>query len=389
MAWSGLFRSSRDADVLAQADSARAARDWRRAAGLYRKILARHPDSAAIWVQYGHALKESGELVAAERAYRDALRLEAANADTHLQLGHALKLLGQHDDARAAYLAALALNPTLEGAQRELAEPGGRTPNPPAMPGEARPLDVEWQIDPALAPELLAHVARIWARLGEERPHWSVYAADQFLPQNMPAQRDAFYCSGAVDAKMLIATLARVGRAPEEFATVCEFGCGLARVTAHLSRHFRRIVAWDISPVHLAAARDLLRERGVGNVELRQTTAVDFAMPDGFDLWFSSLVLQHNPPPLIALILERAFQMLRPGGVAIFQLPTYTPGYRFALDDYQRGIGAAGNNFEMHLLPQPAVFEIARAANCAPLEVREDLATGPWWSSQVFTFHKP
>ena len=383
---SGLFASRRD--VLARADRARAARHWRRAAGLYRKILTQRPDSAAIWVQYGHALKESGDVAGAERAYREALWLEPANADTHLQLGHALKLLGRRDDAQAAYLDALALDPTLEGARRELAGSGGHTLDAPAMPGEARPLDVEWQIAPALAPELLAHVARTWTRLGKERPHWSVYAADRFLPQNMPAELDAFYRSGACDAKTLLATLARIGRAPQEFATVFEFGCGLGRVTLHLCRHFRQVVACDISPVHLAAAGNVLREHGVGNVELRQATIADFAMPDGFDLWFSSLVLQHNPPPLIAMILERAFQMLHPGGVAIFQVPTYAPGYRFDLDEYHRRLGIGASEFEMHLLPQRAVFEIAHIAGCTPLEVREDAATGPAWSSQVFAFEK-
>lgn len=450
---------------LEQADEARAVGDWQRAARLYRDVLAQHPDSAPIWVQYGHALKESGDLAGAETAYREALRREPASPDTHLQLGHALKLQQRRDEAAVAYRLALTLDPGFEPAQLELAALGATAPRASApslifgidaliehfvrgdvpvasastgertvwtyrtlignrpeedsvvafsagplameallrrflavpelhgrraleMPATAGPPAVDWRIDPAHAADLLAHVARTWTRLGEERPHWSVASADQFLPENMPTQLDAFYRSGAIDAKMVVDTLARIGRAPGDFAVLFEFGCGLGRVTTHLCRHFRRIMACDISPVHLEATGTVLRERGIDNVDLRQATVADFGMPDGFDLWFSALVLQHNSPPLIAMILRRAFAMLRPGGVAIFQVPTAAPGYRFDIEEYRGRLEGPAETFEMHALPQSAIYEIARVANCALLEVREDGSAGPPWSAQVFTFQK-
>ena len=64
---------------------------------------------AGIWVQLGHALKESGRIEAAMTAYRRAISLESAVADTHLQLGHAYKLQGQMREAAASYAKALAL----------------------------------------------------------------------------------------------------------------------------------------------------------------------------------------------------------------------------------------------------------------------------------------
>src|SRR6266403_666935 len=78
---------------VALADSARNARQWEAAAQLYRKALDRNPGNPGIWVQYGHALKESGELrdpenlARAETAYRTALSLDPGAADTYLQLG--------------------------------------------------------------------------------------------------------------------------------------------------------------------------------------------------------------------------------------------------------------------------------------------------------------
>jgi tetratricopeptide (TPR) repeat protein len=111
-------RRRRTVELVMLADRARDAGQWKLAAELYRKTLDRNPRDAAIWVQYGHALKESGELrdpdklARAEAAYRTALSLDPGPADTYLQLGHVLKLQGKTEDAQAAYLRAFALDPS-------------------------------------------------------------------------------------------------------------------------------------------------------------------------------------------------------------------------------------------------------------------------------------
>jgi tetratricopeptide (TPR) repeat protein len=94
------------------------------AARYYRKALDQNPDNPPIWVQYGHALKESGNPSEAEGAYRKSLKLDGQVADTHLQLGHALKIQGRKIEASAAYLRALALDPALEKAAAELKDLG-------------------------------------------------------------------------------------------------------------------------------------------------------------------------------------------------------------------------------------------------------------------------
>ncbi len=104
--------------AVALADRARNAGEWGRAAQLYRKALDRNPRNPSIWVQYGHALKESGELrdpeklAQAEIAYRQGLSLDPDLADTYVQLGHILKLQGETDGAEACYLRAFALDPS-------------------------------------------------------------------------------------------------------------------------------------------------------------------------------------------------------------------------------------------------------------------------------------
>ena len=96
--------------LVADADSARDTNDWHKASRLYKGALELVPEDPTIWVQYGHALKESGQIGAAEAAYRKSVALAPNVSDTHLQLGNALKLLGKLDDARSDYAMALTLD---------------------------------------------------------------------------------------------------------------------------------------------------------------------------------------------------------------------------------------------------------------------------------------
>jgi tetratricopeptide (TPR) repeat protein len=112
--------------IISRADRARDAGQWDFAAQLYREALDRNPRNPPIWVQYGHVLKESGDLrepdklAQAEIAYRRALSLDPGVADSHLQLGHVLKLQGKIHEAEACYLRAHARDPSMPDPLREL-----------------------------------------------------------------------------------------------------------------------------------------------------------------------------------------------------------------------------------------------------------------------------
>jgi tetratricopeptide repeat protein len=119
-----LGRIARTRKLIDRADRARDRRNWGAAARLYGKALDRAPINPPIWVQYGHALKESGRLAEAEHAYRTAILCDPGNADAHLQLGHVLKLQSKRAEAEAAYLLSSALDPGAPEPARELGEVG-------------------------------------------------------------------------------------------------------------------------------------------------------------------------------------------------------------------------------------------------------------------------
>src|SRR5258707_4961510 len=94
-------------------DEANRRRSWREAEAAYRAALEIDSSLTHIWVQYGHALKEQGDLDGAEQAYCNSLALDGGTADTHLQLGHVLKLQDRIDGAADSYVTAHRCDPAL------------------------------------------------------------------------------------------------------------------------------------------------------------------------------------------------------------------------------------------------------------------------------------
>jgi SAM-dependent methyltransferase len=321
---------------------------------------------------------------------------ESAPALTREQviLGYRL-LLGRYPESEAVIEAHRASYPDLPAFARAVeASPEFRARQRSRLPELPPPLDAPRQegdvtVDAGTLQALLTHTGAYWTRIGKTAPHWSVLTEDRFTPERIAQNRAAFFASGEWDVQVLAATLARIGRAPEEFAHCVEYGCGVGRATVALAARFQRVTALDISQPHLDQAARELAARGLGNVKLARVTAERLMPAGAFDFWYSRIVLQHNPPPVILAILNVAFRRLEPGGVAMFQVPTWIQGYRFSARAYLAG--APGTEMEMHAVPQAAVFELAARHGLIPRDIREDnaLVGRPGEAlSNSFTFEK-
>jgi 2-polyprenyl-3-methyl-5-hydroxy-6-metoxy-1,4-benzoquinol methylase len=211
-----------------------------------------------------------------------------------------------------------------------------RVPRLPAFLDCAGPMRLEVEVDRRLLEQMFARVEQTWQALGQTEPYWSVRSCADFRLANYARNAAAYHASGRKDLDRLTAWLRRNeidGFGPGH--TACEYGCGTGRVTGWLASRFSRVIACDISRTHLQLARNHLQEERISNVSLRHIDSLDaLGAVEPVDLVLSFLVLQHNPPPLIAFILERMLAWLKPRGIAFFQLPTYTPGYEFAAESY-------------------------------------------------------
>ncbi|MDR3560400.1 MAG: glycosyltransferase [Negativicutes bacterium] len=110
--------------LIAHAKAARNRKNWSEACAIYTKALEIRPNLGLIWVQLGHALKESGALIEAGQAYGHAEKLLPNNSDLQLQIGHLKKISGNVSDAMFYYRRALFYDPRNSNAAQELVHLG-------------------------------------------------------------------------------------------------------------------------------------------------------------------------------------------------------------------------------------------------------------------------
>lgn len=256
----------------------------------------------------------------------------------------------------------------------------------------APPLSIQTTLSSTQQQALWDHVKDVWSRHGRTDAFWSVLSDERWRSSKMRDKQavERFYQTGTGDVARLDAWLQRNGLNIPADAVCAEYGCGVGRITHALARRFGRVVAFDISQPHLDAAQDQLSGQGIQNTEyVLVRNEADLHRLSEVDVFYSAIVLQHNPPPIIGDILTRAFKGLNPGGVAFFQVPTYSRNYSFSVAQYWADL-AQKKTTEMHCFPQKLVLELARRHHVFPIEILQDGYVGQpnEWISSTFLMQK-
>jgi 2-polyprenyl-3-methyl-5-hydroxy-6-metoxy-1,4-benzoquinol methylase len=236
-------------------------------------------------------------------------------------------------------------------------------------------IPVETQVSKDTLQQMFERIYQEWDHLGQTEPYWSVVTQPQYYQAEFESHREQFYSSGNYSCQIFLASLRRCGINPASLQTCLEVGCGVGRVTKYLAAAFANLISSDISSQHLDLAKQHLQTEQIKNVELQhwETMRLIDQLPM-VDAIYSVITLQHNPPPLMAWMLQSLLSKLRNGGVASIQIPTYCNGYFFEVERYLHS--TSPDTLEMHFLPQQDVFKIVAEANCICLEVREDGMVG-------------
>ena len=181
--------------------------------------------------------------------------------------------------------------------------------------------------------DMFFKIQKNWEKLGEDEPYWSVITSDEFKNIKISETKFSFYESGLNDVTTFLKTMERNGIDHTSFKTCLEYGCGLGRVTSWLAKKFQTVIGYDISRSHLELARHYFDDVGIHNVALNHLRKPEEIKHfPKVDVVYSVIVLQHNPPPIIRLIIRELIGALNHGGIAFFQVPTYRLGYRFILN---------------------------------------------------------
>jgi ubiquinone/menaquinone biosynthesis C-methylase UbiE len=174
----------------------------------------------------------------------------------------------------------------------------------------------------------LDQLSREWNDLAELDPMWAILSNRD--KKHARWDLDDFLATGRIEIEEALEAIQATG-CPLGTQLALDFGCGLGRLTVALRQHFDKVVGLDVSPSMIESAQRI--HQGIDGLDFVANVRGDLAVlaDDSFDFVYSSKVLQHVPGPELAKTYIAEFiRVLKPGGIAHFQIPVHTGMRRFA-----------------------------------------------------------
>ena len=165
----------------------------------------------------------------------------------------------------------------------------------------------------------LEELQRNWHEFGKTDPLFAILT--------VPAKKgnrwneDEFFNTGEQEIESAMTYLSSLDfRVPSRRAL--DFGCGVGRVTQALCRYFEHCDGVDIAPSMIGLARRFNKfgHRCAYHVNIADNLQI-FG-DNEFDFVYSMIVLQHIEPQYSGRYIEEFIRVLKPGGVALFQVPS-------------------------------------------------------------------
>ncbi len=165
----------------------------------------------------------------------------------------------------------------------------------------------------------LKHTQKLFEEFGESDPMFAVLSEkslrgnrwdpETFFATGRKEIADSLDCVAGLDVSL------HKGRA-------LDFGCGVGRLSQALCAEFEEVTGVDISASMIAAA-EKYNQHGARCTYLVNTRDDLSLFPDqSFDFVYTDKVLQHMHPDFSSRYIADFFRILKPGGMALFQIPS-------------------------------------------------------------------
>ena len=238
-----------------------------------------------------------------------------------------------------------------------------------------------------------------WDELGRLDPLWAVLAdpsrhGNRWTPE-------AFFGTGEIEVRGYLALLESLGIEPGRRRAL-DFGSGAGRLTQALSATFAEVIGLDIaeSMTALATRENDRRNTQAKRVCFRTNPHADLrGITSGtVDLVLSIVVLQHMPNELKTAYIEEFLRVLRPGGVALFTVPSHADWSPTGLvrrlpnrlqNVYRRRRYGYHSVMEFHTMRRATVEAVVRSSGGELRAVLEEPMAGPPWTSYLYVVAKP
>jgi SAM-dependent methyltransferase len=173
---------------------------------------------------------------------------------------------------------------------------------------------------------------RDWEELAALDSKWAIVSDPRKRGKGW--EEKEFFETGRNDVKRAIKRIEESGGKLKP-GSALDFGCGIGRLSAALSGHFKRVIGVDASSGMIREAKKLHKSNK--RLEFLHNPRDDLLIFDNksLDLVYSEITLQHIPDvELIESFIKEFVRVLKPKGILYFQLPSrqeYSPMIESAL----------------------------------------------------------
>ena len=236
--------------------------------------------------------------------------------------------------------------------------------------------------------QYVQNLQRNWDRFGKTDPYYWILS-DPGKKGNQ-WDREEFYETGRKEIEELLRELRKTAD-DLNWARALDFGCGVGRLTQALAPHFKECHGVDISQSMIELAR---RQNRFDNCTYHLNTALNLRLfpDDHFDLVYSNIVLQHIHPSCSKRYLPEFIRVLRPGGMAVFQLPSepLDPSWRRQHEAVaKRSEPQPARNIEMYGIHRDEVIAILEHSGATVERVEPNQNAGREWIGFRYFVRKP
>jgi SAM-dependent methyltransferase len=165
----------------------------------------------------------------------------------------------------------------------------------------------------------LKHVQQTYDALGAEDPLYAVLSFPG--KQGNRWDPEVFFQRGENEIRQVLADLQERGVSLQRNHAL-DFGCGVGRLSQALANHFEQVDGVDISHTMVKAANDFNRHGDRCTYHVNTAPDLSLFPDERFDFIYSNITLQHIPPEASEAYIRDFFRVLKPGGVALFQVPS-------------------------------------------------------------------
>lgn len=228
-----------------------------------------------------------------------------------------------------------------------------------------------------------------WKELGKNDPMWVVLTDPTKLGGGW--KPEDFFATGVAEIEGIWQQLSALNVRVQSGAAL-DFGCGLGRLTQALCPKFDRCVGVDISESMLAGARSFNQFPDKCQFILNSDPDLRQFGDRTFDFVLSLIALQHTPTRFQKRYVGDFLRILKPGGIAFFQVADCPPLRRMVSDhivEFYRRCKSGGRPFiGMYALSEPIVREIAAAHGAEVVSVQPPVPNGEYWRAWTWCLRK-